>query len=119
MRKRTQVIGDRRVVNPRTTTAYLRDSQANITDRVELSMETCGCGYSMARAGVGYRDPRGWLCKRCGQLHTLDRGAGLQETARLRPDPGMMRQFDLRSGRSPRRGLPAICSQPEDLETQR
>lgn len=34
--------------------------------------ETCGCGYSLARRGVGYWCESGWLCKRCGELHTRE-----------------------------------------------
>ena len=31
---------------------------------------TCKCGYSLAAPGVGYVSNSGWLCKRCGDLHT-------------------------------------------------
>lgn len=31
---------------------------------------TCKCGYSVAAPGVGFLGERGWLCKRCGDLHT-------------------------------------------------
>ena len=37
---------------------------------VWLSMETCRCGHSIARPGVGYSHPDGWQCKQCGEIHT-------------------------------------------------
>ena len=50
-----QIIGDRRVTNPRTQTVDLRDKGGNTFDTVTLSLELCGCGYSHANQGVGYR----------------------------------------------------------------
>ena len=50
-----QVIGDRVVLNPRTRLCSLRDAEGNVFDTFRLSLEVCGCGYSFARAGVGYR----------------------------------------------------------------
>ena len=79
-----QVIGDRAVINPRTHVGILRDAEGNVLDAVRLSMEVCGCGYSLARPGVGYAGPHGWYCKRCGQLHTVD-GAKVGAPARSCP----------------------------------
>ena len=92
-----QVIGDRTVVNPRTRVCHLRDAEGGVIDTVRLSREVCGCGYSLARPGVGYAGPHGWHCKRCGQLHTVDgakvRGAG-EGLPNLKPDAELARQFD-------------------------
>ena len=40
--------------------------------RVALSLETCRCGHSFARDGVGYINYilQAWECKRCGDGHT-------------------------------------------------
>ena len=89
-----QVIGDRVVVNPRTRIACLRDADTNVIETVGPSLEVCGCGYSFARPGVGYRGDEGWHCKRCGQLHTLDQGAAASDAAHLKPDPSLAREFD-------------------------
>ena len=91
-----QIIGDRTVVSPRSLIAHLRDTDGNVTDTVRLSLEVCGCGYSFARPGVGYRGDDGWHCKRCGQLHTLDAGAAKStaDHATLRPDHALVREFD-------------------------
>ena len=99
-----QIIGDRAVVNPRTRIAHLRDSKGSVIATVRLSLEVCGCGYSFARPGVGYRGDDGWHCKRCGQLHTLDAGAATStvDHSGLRPDPMLVREFDRRTtGASP------------------
>lgn len=101
--RKTQVIGDRKVSNPRT--------RAHPNINAVLSMETCGCGYSYARPGVGYKAPGGWTCKRCGQLHTADRGARVPEGAQLKPDPEKIREFDARRNRPPDYAL----STPEDI----
>ena len=96
-RAAVQVIGDSRVTNPRTRVSHLRDAEGNVRDVVRLSMEVCGCGYSLARPGVGYAGPHGWYCKRCGQLHTRDgtkAGGGRVDEASLKPDPAPMREFD-------------------------
>ena len=114
MRRKTQVIGDRKVINPRTSIHHLRNAQGAITETLRLSMETCGCGYSMARAGVGYRATNGWICKRCGQIHTLDRGMKLSPNdPDIRPDPKLMREFDRRTAH---RVAGSIT--PEDLECE-
>ena len=108
-----QVIGDRVIVNLRTRIARFRDADTNVIEAVRLSLEVCGCGYSFARPGVGYRGDDGWHCKRCGQLHTLDAGAenSTVDHATLRPDPALVREFDRRTtGASPDR------STPTDLE---
>ena len=98
-KRKRQVIGDRVVINPRTRLFHLRDTGGNVIDTVRLSMEVCGCGYSYARPGVGYAGPHGWYCKRCGQLHTVDkakaRGAG-KDLPHLKPDPALAREFDQR-----------------------
>ena len=96
-----QVIGDRVVVNPRTRLCSLRDVGGNVIDVVTLSLEVCGCGYSFARPGVGYRGTDGWYCKRCGQLHTLDEDTADSDTASLKPDPSLVRQFDAGARVSP------------------
>jgi hypothetical protein len=31
---------------------------------------SCGCGYSIAAPGVGYWSAAGWVCKKCGEIHT-------------------------------------------------
>ncbi len=107
-----QVIGDRAVINPRTRVCHLRDAKGNVFDTVRLSLEVCGCGYSLARPGVGYAGPHGWYCKRCGQLHTVDgakaRGAG-EGLPNLKPDDELARQFDQRTRVS------ADWSTPDDL----
>ena len=107
-----QVIGDRAVINPRTRVGILRDAEGNVLDAVRLSMEVCGCGYSLARPGVGYAGPDGWYCKRCGQLHTVDGakvgGAG-NGLSHLKPDPSLVREFDRGVRVSPE------WSTPEDL----
>ena len=108
-----QTIGDRVVINPRTRLGILRDSQGNVCDVVTLSLEVCGCGYSFARPGVGYSGPDGWYCKRCGQLHTLDKkdaASAHVDSADLKPDPSRVREFDKRIKVSIDR------STPEDLE---
>ncbi len=113
-KNKRQVIGDRVVVNPRTRVSILRDVEGNVIDTVRLSMEVCGCGYSYARPGVGYAGPHGWYCKRCGQLHTVDkakaRGAG-KDLPHLTPDPALAREFDKRAV-----GVSYDWSTPEDLE---
>lgn len=106
-----QVIGDRTVINPRIRVARLRDMNGNVFETVRLSLEVCGCGYSYARAGVGYRGDGGWHCKRCGQLHTLDRGAVASDEAQLKPDPTLAREFDEETAR-----VSPDWSTPEDLE---
>ena len=75
-----QVIGDRVVLNPRTRLCSLRDAEGNVFDTFRLSLEVCGCGYSFARAGVGYRGSDGWYCKRCGQLCTHWTGSNPRAT---------------------------------------
>ena len=89
-----QIIGDRVVINPRIRVGRLRDDGGNVIDVVRLSLEVCGCGYSFARPGVGYRGPDGWYCKRCGQLHTLDEDTAASDPASLKPDPSLVREFD-------------------------
>ena len=106
-----QVIGDRTVINPRIRVAQLRDADGNVFETVGLSLETCGCGYSFARPGVGYRGDEGWHCKRCGQLHTLDQGAAASDAAHLKPDPSLAREFDGRITR-----VSPDWSTPEDIE---
>ena len=60
-------------IGPRT----VHDPKGKIIDygagTVWLSMETCGCGHSFARPGVGYHDETlgAWVCKECGEPHTL------------------------------------------------
>ena len=49
-----QIIGDRMVTNPRTRLCHLRDAEGNVFETFRLSLEVCGCGYSLARPGVGY-----------------------------------------------------------------
>ena len=108
-----QIIGDRMVINSRTRLGYLRDAQGIVIEAVRLSLEVCGCGYSFARAGVGYSGQAGWYCKRCGQLHTLDEAnaeGATVDPANLKPDPARVRQFDLGNRVS------ADWSTPEDLE---
>ena len=93
-----QVIGDRVVINPRTRLCSLRDAQGNVIETLRLSLEVCGCGYSLARAGVGYAGLAGWYCKRCGQLHTLDEmkaESAKVDAACLKPVPSLVRQFDV------------------------
>ena len=113
MRRKVQVIGDRKVINPRIKTVQLLDHEGNVTDTVELSMETCGCGYSMARPGVEYRDSDGWLCKRCGQNHTMDRNTPLKDIPSPKPDAELMRKFDQRTAYRV-----AGTLTPEDVEQQ-
>ncbi len=111
-RAAVQVIGVSRVTNPRTRVSHLRDAEGNVRDVVRLSMEVCGCGYSLARPGVGYAGPHGWYCKRCGQLHTRDgtkAGGGRVDEADLKPDPALAREFDRGVRVSPE------WSAPEDL----
>ena len=105
-----QVIGDRVVLNPRTRLCSLRDAEGNVFDTFRLSLEVCGCGYSFARAGVGYRGSDGWYCKRCGQLHTLDGKPSASDPARLKPDSSRVREFDVGIRVSP------DWSTPSDLE---
>ena len=105
-----QVIGDRVVLNPRTRLCSLRDAEGNVFDTFRLSLEVCGCGYSFARAGVGYRGSDGWYCKRCGQLLTLDGGRSATDPARLKPDSSRVREFDVGIRVSP------DWSTPSDLE---
>ena len=105
-----QVIGDRVVLNPRTRLCSLRDAEGNVFDTFRLSLEVCGCGYSFARAGVGYRGSDGWYCKRCGQLHTLDGKQSASDPACLKPDPSRVREFDVGIRVSP------DWSTPSDLE---
>ena len=108
-----QVIGDRRVTNPRIRLSHLRDAEGNVVETLRLSLEVCGCGYSLARPGVGYAGPAGWYCKRCGQLHTRDgtkAGGGRVDEACLKPDASLAREFDKRTRVS------ADWSTPEDLE---
>ena len=107
-----QIIGDRMVTNPRTRLCHLRDAEGNVFETFRLSLEVCGCGYSLARPGVGYAGAAGWYCKRCGQLHTLDAGkagSAPDDSAHLRPDPAQVRRFDVGSRLSP------DWSTPEDL----
>ena len=111
MKNEVQVIGDRKVINPRIRVAQLRDADGNVFETVRLSLEVCGCGYSYARPGVGYRGNDGWHCKRCGQLHTLDRGAVVSDPAHLKPDPALAREFDSRTTK-----VSPDWSTPEDLE---
>ena len=110
VRVEVQVIGDRVVVNPRTRVAHLHDFDGNVVDTVRLSLEVCGCGYSFARPGVGYRGTDGWHCKRCGQMHTLDRGSVANDATHLTPDASLVRRFD--AGMS----VPPDRSTPSDLE---
>ena len=108
-----QVIGDRRVTNPRIRLSHLRNAEGNVVETLRLSLEVCGCGYSLARPGVGYAGPSGWYCKRCGQLHTRDgtkAGDGRVDEACLKPDPSLAREFDKRTRVS------GDWSTPEDLE---
>ena len=94
-----QTIGDRVVIKPRFRLAALRDVDGNVIDTVRLSLEICACGFSYARPGVGYAGPSGWYCKRCGQLHTLDKREGASahvDPAHLKPDPSLVREFDQR-----------------------
>ena len=105
-----QIIGDRVVINPRTRLCSLRDAGGNVIDVVTLSLEVCGCGYSFARPGVGYRGDDGWYCKRCGQLHTLDEDTAASDLASLKPDPSLVREFDVGIRVSP------DWSTPGDLE---
>ncbi len=105
-----QVIGDRVVLNPRTRLCSLREAEGNVFDTFRLSLEVCGCGYSFARAGVGYRGSDGWYCKRCGQLHTLDGKQSASDPARLKPDSSRVREFDVGIRVSP------DWSTPSDLE---
>ena len=113
-KSKRQVIGDRVVINPRTRVGTLRDAGGNVIDTVRLSLEVCGCGYSFARPGVGYAGPHGWYCKRCGQLHTVDkakaRGAG-KDLPHLTPDPTLASEFDKRAV-----GVSADWSTPDDLQ---
>ena len=102
---------DRVVLNPRTRLCSLRDAEGNVFDTFRLSLEVCGCGYSFARAGVGYRGSDGWYCKRCGQLHTLDGKPSASDPARLKPDSSRVREFDVGIRVSP------DWSTPSDLET--
>lgn len=37
-------------------------------------MKTCKCGYSLKSIGVGFWTNKGWICKKCGDLHTPDNG---------------------------------------------
>ena len=107
-----QTIGDRVVINPRFRLAALRDVDGNVIDTARLSLEVCGCGYSLARPGVGYAGAAGWYCKRCGQLHTLDEskaGSAPDDSAHLEPDPAQVRRFDVGIRVSP------DWSTPEDL----
>ena len=107
-----QVIGDRAVINPRTRLCHLRDAGGDVIDTVRLSLEVCGCGYSLARPGVGYAGPLGWYCKRCGQLHTVDGEVarrGGDALPNLKPDAELARQFDQRTLVS------ADWSTPDDL----
>jgi len=106
-----QVIGDRTVINPRIRVAHLRDADGNVIDSVRLSLEVCGCGYSYARQGVGYRGYDGWHCKRCGQLHTLDGEAAACDGAHLTSDASLAREFDGRTTR-----VSPDWSTPEDIE---
>ena len=100
MKGEVQTIGDRVVINPRTRLCSLRDAEGKVFDTFRLSLEVCGCGYSFARPGVGYRGTDGWCCKRCGQLHTLDgttAASAQADPARLRPNPSLVREFDRRT----------------------
>ena len=112
-KSKRQVIGDRAVVNPRTRVGIMRDAEGNVIGTVRLSLEVCGCGYSFARPGVGYAGPHGWYCKRCGQLHTVDkaktRGAG-KDLPHLKPAPALALKFDKRATR-----VSSDWSTPEDL----
>ena len=31
---------------------------------------SCSCGYTLKAPGVGFWTEEGWICKRCGELHT-------------------------------------------------
>ena len=106
-----QVIGNRTVINPRIRVAHLRDVDGNVFEMVRLSLEVCGCGYSYARPGVGYRGDDGWHCKRCGQLHTLDRGAAVSDAAHLKPVASLSNSFASRTTR-----VSPDWSPPEDIE---
>ena len=51
-------------------------------ERIALSLETCRCGHSFAREGVGYLNSivKAWVCKRCGDAHTPYRvGKGVED----------------------------------------
>ena len=112
---RTQIIGDRKVTNPRMRTHHLTDRDGAILETIILSHETCGCGYSSACPGVGYVAEGGWSCKRCGQLHTTDASRGqLPEDAPLAPDPDLMRIFDAKVYGGP----DSHWLTPEDIEAQ-
>ena len=111
-----QVIGDRVVINPRTRICHQHDAEGNVVETIRLSLEVCGCGYSLARPGVGYAGADGWYCKRCGQLHTRDAtqaGSVNVEAGDLKPDPERVRQFDMGMKVS------AEWSTPSDLEAAR
>lgn len=93
MTHKRQVIGDRTISNPR-----VRIQKIGNPDRpteVTLSMETCSCGNSYARPGVGYRTETGWICKRCSQMHTTHPGKKAPPES-LHPDPDSIREFDAR-----------------------
>ena len=107
---RAQIIGDRAVINPRIVVAELRDASGEVCDEVELSLELCGCGYSYARGGVGYWHPDGWVCKRCGQLHTLREGVSEGDPELLRPDPDQAARFDREAS-----SVDASWIRPEEL----
>ena len=109
-----QTIGDRRVTKPRTQTIDLKDNDGNTLETAMLSLELCGCGYSHANHGVGYRAKDGWICKRCNQLHTTDDGKIHSEDNRLTPDPDMVEEFDRRSTQPP----PFTCSTAADLRAE-
>ena len=99
-----QIVGDRVVINPRFRLAALRDVDGNVIETVRLSLEVCACGFSYARPGVGYAGTTGWYCKRCGQLHTLDKKEAASahvDPTHLKPDPSLVREFDKRVRVSP------------------
>lgn len=107
-----QVIGDRTVINPRVRTQNLGSGRRPCP--VTLSMETCGCGHSYARTGVGYRTHSGWVCKRCNQMHTTHPGMEAPPE-QLRPDPEAILAFDARAAFA----IPYAYLSAEDIRTAR
>ena len=95
-----QVIGDRVVLNPRTRLCSLRDAEGNVLDTFRLSLEVCGCGYSFARAGVGYRGSDRLVLQEMRAAAHIGR-----EAIRERPDPPEARFI---AGKRVRRGHPGI-----------
>ena len=95
-----QVIGDRVVLNPRTRLCSLRDAEGNVFDTFRLSLEVWGCGYSFARAGVGYRGSDGWLLQEMRAAAHIGREA-------IRERPGLPEARSI-AGKGVRRGHPGI-----------